>query len=68
MFHLFCYILFYFEDGTNTLKLSIMTNVRDRNLRQLSQRELKVLFEDICDSDFGNFRAFMRSVFFGELS
>lgn len=47
-------------DGTTSLKLSILTNIRDRNMRQLSQREMKMIFEDVCDSDFSSLRDFMR--------
>ena len=34
--------------------------MRDRNFKQLSQREMKMVFEDLCDSDFSMLRDFMR--------
>ena len=57
MFH--CPLL-PFLDGTSSLKLSVLTSVRDRNFKQLSQREMKMVFEDLCDSDFSMLREFMR--------
>ena len=44
------------------MKLSVLTSVRDRNFKQLSQREMKMVFEDLCDSDFSMLRDFMRYV------
>lgn len=52
--------LFTVIDGTNSLGMNYLALVRERNLRQLSQREMRRIFEEICDSDFKTVRLFMR--------